>query len=60
MKLTDYQKEFNFKLYRHKAYQEYKSISGLSSEDMKTWTKINPFVNEWINKRAYQLWGNEK
>ena len=55
MKLTDYQKEFNFKLYRHKAYQEYKRISGLSSEDMDTWIKINPFVNEWINKRAKEL-----
>ena len=55
MKITDYEKEFNFKLYRHKAYQEYKSISGLSSEDMDTWIKINPFVNEWIDKRAKEL-----
>jgi len=39
----------------HKAYQEYKSISGLSSEDMDTWIKINPFVNEWIEKRTREL-----
>ena len=38
-----------------KAYQEYKSISGLSSKDMNTWIKINPFVNEWINNRAKEL-----
>ena len=38
-----------------KAYQEYKSISGLSSEYMKTWIKINPFVNEWIINRAKEL-----
>ena len=55
MDITDYQKEFNFKLYRHKAYQEYKRISGLSSEDMDTWIKINPFVNEWIINRAKEL-----
>jgi hypothetical protein len=55
MKITDYEKEFNFKLYRHKAYQEYKCISGLSSEDMDTWIKINPFVNEWIDKRAKEI-----
>ena len=41
------------------AYQEYKSISGLSSEDMDTWIKINPFVNEWIYKRAKEI-SNEK
>jgi len=35
-----------------KAYQEYKSISGLSSKDMDTWIKINPLVNEWIINRA--------
>ena len=35
-----------------KAYQEYKSISGLSSKDIDTWIKINPFVNEWIINRA--------
>ena len=55
MKITDYEKEFNFKLYRHKAYQEYKRISGLSSKDMDTWIKINPFVNEWIDKRAKEI-----
>ena len=38
-----------------KAYQEYKSISGLSSKDMNTWIKINPFVNEWIINRAKEL-----
>ena len=38
-----------------KAYQEYKSISGLSSKDMDTWIKINPFVNEWIINRAEEL-----
>ena len=38
-----------------KAYQEYKSISGLSDKDMNTWIKINPFVNEWIEKRAKEL-----
>ena len=60
MKKPHLQKEARFKYFKQTAYQEYKRISGLSSEDMKTWTKINPFVNEWINKRAYQLWGNEK
>ena len=37
------------------AYQEYKSISGLSDKDMNTWIKINPFVNEWINNRVKEL-----
>ena len=37
------------------AYQEYKSISGLSSEDMDTWIKINHFVNKWIINRAKEL-----
>ena len=39
----------------NKAYQEYKSISGLSSKDMNTLIKINPFVNEWIINRSKEL-----
>ena len=38
-----------------KAYQEYKSISGLSSKDMDTWIKINPYVYIWIENRAKEL-----
>ena len=38
-----------------KAYQEYKTISGLSSKDMDTWIKINPFVNEWIKNRSKEI-----
>ena len=55
MKKAHLQKEARFNFFRQTAYQEYKRISGLSSDDMDTWTKINPHVNEWINKRAKEL-----
>jgi len=55
MKKAHLQKEARFNFFRQTAYQEYKRISGLSSDDMDTWTKINPYVNEWINKRAKEL-----
>ena len=55
MKKPHLQKEARFKYFKQTAYQEYKRISGLSSEDMDTWIKINPFVNEWIINRAKEL-----
>ena len=38
-----------------KAIQEYKNISGLSETQLISWIKINPFVYEWIDKRAKEL-----
>tara|TARA_R100001086_G_scaffold226670_1_gene145417 strand:+ start:41 stop:214 length:174 start_codon:yes stop_codon:yes gene_type:complete len=38
-----------------KAIQEYKNISGLSEIQLINWIKINPFVYEWIEKRAEEL-----
>ena len=43
-----------------KAYQEYKSISGLSSKDMNTWIKINPFVALRIENQAIEFLNKSK
>ena len=36
------------------SFEEYMRLSGLSSEDLERWIKVNPFVLEWIEKLAYK------
>ena len=36
------------------SFEEYMRLSGLSSEDLERWIKVNPFVLEWIEKMAYK------
>ena len=36
------------------AFEEYMSISGLSSVDLERWIKVNPYVLEWIENMAYK------
>ena len=39
----------------NKAYREYARESTIPIKDLINWIKINPFVNEWIEKRAKEL-----
>ena len=34
------------------SFEEYMRISGLSSEDLEDWIKINPYALEWIENLA--------
>ena len=36
------------------SFDEYMRISGLSSDDMEKWVKINPFVLDRIEDMAYK------
>ena len=36
------------------SFEDYMRLSGLSSEDLERWIKVNPFVLEWIEKLAYK------
>ena len=36
------------------SFEEYMRISGLSSEDLEDWIKINPYALEWIENLAHK------
>ena len=36
------------------SFDEYMRISGLKSDDMERWIKVNPFVLDWIENMAYK------
>ena len=36
------------------SFEEYMSLSGLSSDDLDRWIKTNPFVLDWIENMAWK------
>jgi len=36
------------------SFEEYMRLSGLSSEDLEDWIKVNPYALEWIENLAYK------
>ena len=36
------------------SFDEYMRISGLKSDDMERWIKVNPFVLDWIENMAWK------
>ena len=36
------------------SFEEYMRISGLSSEDLEDWIKVNPYALEWIENLTYK------
>ena len=35
------------------SFEEYMRISGLSSDDLEDWIKVNPYALDWIENLAY-------
>ena len=36
------------------SFDEYMRISGLKSDDLDKWIKVNPFVLDWIENMAWK------
>ena len=36
------------------SFEEYMRISGLSSDDLEDWIKVNPYALDWIENLAYK------
>ena len=36
------------------SFDEYMRISGLSSDDLEDWIKVNPYALDWIEHLAYK------
>ncbi len=36
------------------SFEEYMRLSGLSSEDLEDWIKVNPYALDWIKNSAWK------